>query len=126
MTDIGALPHVLIVEDNEHVTSALRILLESVPWRVSVAHSVATALASAQRDPPAVAMLDLTLPDGDGLLLAEPLRSLGVKRLVVLTGHDDRETRKRCLDSGCTDVLVKPVAIRELLEKSRSWIATLQ
>ena len=118
--------HVLIVEDNEHVTSALRILLESAEWRVSVASSIAEALESARVDPPAVALLDLTLPDGDGLLLAEPLRAAGTKRIVVLTGHDDRDTTRRCTEAGCDDVLIKPVSVRDLLEKSRAWSAELE
>ena len=119
-------PHILIVEDNEHVTTALQILLETVPWRVSVADSIAGALAVTRSDPPSVALLDLTLPDGDGLALAEPLKKSGTKRIVVLTGHDDRETRQRCLEAGCADVLVKPVSVRDLIDRSRTWIAELQ
>ena len=119
-------PHVLIVEDNEHVTSALRILLESAQWRVSVAKSIAEALEAARVDPPAVALLDLTLPDGDGLLLVEPLRAAGTRKIVVLTGHDDRDTTRRCIEAGCDDVLIKPVSIRDLLEKSRAWVAELE
>ena len=119
-------PHLLIVEDNEHVTSALQILLETVPWRVSVAGSVGAALAVSRSDPPVVALLDLSLPDGDGLALVEPLRTSGAKKIVVLTGHDDSETRQRCLDAGCADVLVKPVSVRELMNRSREWLAELQ
>ena len=119
-------PHILIVEDNEHVTTALQILLETVPWRVSIAPSIGAALAVTRNDPPSVALLDLTLPDGDGLTLVEPLRTSGAKRIVVLTGHDDRETRQRCLDAGCTDVLIKPVSVRDLIDRSRTWLDELQ
>jgi DNA-binding response OmpR family regulator len=73
-----------------------------------------------------VALLDLTLPDGDGLALVEPLLASGATRIVVLTGHDDRETRQRCLDAGCADVLVKPVSVRDLIDRSRGWIAELE
>jgi DNA-binding response OmpR family regulator len=119
-------PHILIVEDNEHVTSALQIMLETVPWRVSVAGSVEAALALSRNDPPAVALLDLTLPDGDGLALVEPLQAFGARRIVVLTGHDDLATRQRCLDAGCADVLVKPVSVRDLMDLSRTWLVELQ
>src|SRR5215468_9829327 len=119
-------PHILVVEDNEHVTNALQILLETVPWRVSVADSVASARAGTRDDPPSVALLDLTLPDGDGLALVEPLRTSGAQRIVVLTGHDDRETRQRCLDAGCADVLIKPVSVRDLIDRSRTWLDELQ
>jgi DNA-binding response OmpR family regulator len=116
----------LIVEDNEHVTTALQILLETVPWRVSVADSVGAALAVTKSDPPSVALLDLTLPDGDGLSLVTPLKNSGAKKIVVLTGHDDRDTRQRCLDAGCSDVLVKPVSVRDLIDRSRTWLAELE
>ena len=118
-------PHILIVEDNEHVTNALQILLETVPWRVTVAGSVGAALAVSRSDPPMVALLDLTLPDGDGLMLVEPLRTAGAKKIVVLTGHDDRETRQRCLDAGCAEVLIKPVSVRDLMDRSRGWLSEL-
>ncbi len=118
-------PHILVVEDNEHVTNALQILLETVPWRVSVAGSVGAALAVSRADPPAVALLDLTLPDGDGLALVEPLRVAGTKKIVVLTGHDDRDTKQRCLDAGCADVLIKPVSVRDLMDRSRTWLTEL-
>jgi DNA-binding response OmpR family regulator len=112
---------VLIVEDNELVTSAMRILFESADWHVSVADSIAAALGEAQTNPAHLVLLDLKLPDGDGLLLIEPLRAFGGKTFVAVTGRDDPETRQRCLDAGCADVLVKPVPVRELLAKAAAW-----
>ena len=115
--------HVLIVEDNELVTDALRILIESAGYRVSTAASVAASLGIATTDAPALTLLDLTLPDGEGLVLVEPLRTAGCNIVVALTGHDDAETRARCLASGCTEVLVKPVPARELLNRISHWLA---
>src|SRR5688500_18159395 len=66
-------PHVLIVEDNELVTGALRILFEETGRRVTVAHSVAEAVRAGQSGPPDLLLLDLTLPDGDGLEVARSL-----------------------------------------------------
>ena len=114
--------HVLVVEDNEHVTSALRILLEAADHRVSTAGSIGEALAVAQRDPAALVLLDLTLPDGDGLSLIEPLRASGARAIVALTGHDDPATRTRCLSAGCVDVLLKPVPARELVRRAGEWL----
>ncbi len=125
MSAAQPLQHILVIEDNEHVTGALQILLEMVPWRVSVAGSVEAALAVSRSDPPAVVLLDLTLPDGDGLALVDPLRVAGAKKIVVLTGHDDRDTRQRCLSAGCADVLVKPVSVRDLMDRSRTWLTEL-
>jgi two-component system KDP operon response regulator KdpE len=118
-----AAPHVLLVEDNEHVTSAMRILIESTGARVSVAASVTEALGYAGADAPRLVILDLTLPDGDGLSIIEPLRAAGTPTFVALTGHDDAVTRKRCLDAGCVDVVVKPPRARELVAKAADWLA---
>ena len=115
--------HVLVVEDNEHVTSALRILLEAADHRVSIAGSIAKALAVAQSDSAALVLLDLTLPDGDGLSLLPALRAAGSGAIVALTGHDDSETRQRCLEAGCVDVLVKPVPARELVRRAGEWLS---
>lgn len=120
---MNAPPHVLLVEDNELVTGAMRILLESVGARVSVAESVAAALGFAHSDPPRLVLLDLTLPDGDGLQVIDPLRAAGTKTFVALTGHDDAVTRKRCLDAGCIDVVVKPPRARELVARVADWLA---
>ena len=105
----------LVVEDNEAVVSAMRILLDSAGYRVTSAGSVAEALAV--NDPADLVLLDITLPDGDGLSLIEPLRAAGSHNIVALTGHDDHETRTRCLAAGCVDVLLKPVPARELVAK---------
>lgn len=115
-------PHVLVVEDNEDVVSAMRILLEAAGHRVSTAGSVAEALALVQHDPPGLVLLDLTLPDGDGLSLVAPMHAAGAGVVVALTGHDDSLTRDRCLDAGCVDVLVKPVPARELARRAGEWL----
>ncbi len=115
--------HVLVVEDNEHVASALRILFEAAEYRVSTAGSIAEALAVARSDPTALVLLDLTLPDGDGLSLVPALRTAGTGAIVALTGHDDIETRERCLSAGCVDMLVKPVPARELVRRAGEWLA---
>jgi two-component system, NtrC family, response regulator AtoC len=114
--------HVLVVEDSELVTSALSVLLESAGHRVSIAGSVAEALALSPAEPRSLVLLDLTLPDGDGLALVDPLRALRWNTVVALTGHDDPDTRARCISAGCVDVLVKPVPARELVSKVATWL----
>lgn len=102
----------------------MRILFESAGCRVSIGGSIAEALSVASRDPASLVLLDLTLPDGDGLSLVEPLRVAGCKTVVALTGHDDVDTRKRCLAAGCADVFVKPVPARELVARSAKWLSS--
>jgi len=116
--------HVLIVEDNELVSGALRVLFEQTGRRVSVAGTVADAVSIASADHPDLMLVDLTLPDGDGFAIIEQLR--GADRtpgvVVALTGHDEPELVKRCKGLGCADVLLKPVPTRELLRRADTWL----
>jgi CheY-like chemotaxis protein len=116
--------HVLIVEDNELVTAALRIVFETTGRRVTVAHSVAEAIRIGLADPPDLLLLDLKLPDGDGLEVSRALsqRGLKPKATVALTGRDDPESLERCSAAGVTAVLVKPVPTAELLARTREWL----
>jgi two-component system OmpR family response regulator len=115
---------VLIVEDNALVTSATRILLEDAGFRVSTAARIDEAHAICGSAPPDVILLDLRLPDGDGLSLLKRLRddNAPLPVVVALTGRDEPEIRARCLRAGCVDVLVKPVDVRSLATRIRSWI----
>jgi DNA-binding response OmpR family regulator len=116
-------PHVLLVEDNGLVVDALAVLLDAAGVRVSTAASLGEAVTVGAGDPADLVLLDLTLPDGDGLEAIPALRASGSKRFVALTGHDDPATRDRCLAAGCTDVLLKPVPARELMSKVSAWTA---
>jgi two-component system OmpR family response regulator len=102
----------------------LRILFEETGRRVTVAHSVAEAIAAATSDPPDLVLLDLSLPDGDGLEVARSLKQRGVqaKAVVALTGRDDAASRERCSAAGITEVMVKPVPTRELLRRASEWL----
>ena len=115
----------LIVEDNELVTGALRILFEETGRRVTVAHTRAEGLQACESDPPDLALIDLTLPDGDGLEVARFLTQSSQKprAIVALTGRDDPATAKRCTDAGVTAVMVKPVPVQELLRLAGEWLA---
>ena len=65
---------------------------------------------------PLAMLLDLTLPDGDGLdIVRELLVEENPPTFVALTGHDTREVADRCMAAGCVSVLVKPVTSKELL-----------
>ena len=116
--------HVLIVEDSHDVSTAYKILFEARGYRASTAATVAAAVDVALNDPVDLMLLDLTLPDGNGLQVLEALRE-GCKlprRAVALTGHDEIEIRELCLGAGCAEVLLKPVPPRELLRKAGEWL----
>src|SRR3954464_325525 len=95
--------HILVVEDSELVTSAFRILLEDAGYRVTIADSLKQLHDAAGRDAIDLMLLDLTLPDGNGLDALENLRGAGAapRITVAMTGDDQPETRTRCMAAGC-------------------------
>ena len=118
-------PLVLLVDDSPLVTEALGILLVETGHRVATAGSVREALDAARAEPPDVLLLDLTLPDGDGMDVLAALRAEGraPRATVALTGHDDPATEARCLAAGCRAVLAKPVPALTLLRGLKEWTA---
>ena len=112
-------PHILIVEDSDLVSAALRVLFEEHGFRVTVATCVADAIDIACAATPDLMLLDLGLPDGDGLSVLETLRARGlpIPATRALTGTDDRGTTTRCMACGCREVLLKPVPPRELVRR---------
>jgi DNA-binding response OmpR family regulator len=125
MTAAGTRPLVLIVDDSPHVTGPLRILFEETGRRVSLAASVAEAVEACANERPDLMLLDVSLPDGDGLqVLAQLAGSSSAPTVTVaLTGHDDEQTVLRCRAAGCHDVLLKPVPVRELLRRAGEWLS---
>ena len=108
--------HVLIVEDSEIVTDALRVLFEESGYEVSLAHTLAEARIVTSQGPVDVAIVDLRLPDGDGVALAQEWRA-GGPPAVALTGDAGPETRERAIAAGFRDSFVKPVPIAQLLRR---------
>ena len=121
----GRPPHILVAEDNALVGGAMRLLFEESGFRVTLSDSIASTVAAAAADPVDVLLLDLGLPDGEGLLALSELRALHASPRVTaaLTGRDEPEVAARCIDAGCVAVLVKPVPARELVAKVRGWAA---
>ena len=117
-------PHILLVEDSTLVTDALRILFEETGHRVTVAGTAADAIAAATGATHDVMLLDLGLPDADGLTVLHALtpRGLAPRRTIALTGDADDATVARCRAAGCHEVLLKPVSPGMLLKKVREAI----
>jgi len=116
-------PHILLVEDSSLVSDALRVLFEETGHRVTIAASAAEAVDAAIAETPDVMLLDLGLPDADGLTVLDSLRARGVAipTTIALTGDGDDATVARCIQAGCQEVLLKPVSPRELLRKIGVW-----
>jgi DNA-binding response OmpR family regulator len=126
LTPAAPLPHVLVAEDNDLVSGAMRVLLEETGHRVTTTPSIAATVAAAIADPVDLLLLDLGLADGDGLVVLEQLAERGAlpRVSVALTGRDEAEIVARCQAAGCREVLLKPVPVRELVAKVRGWLGT--
>jgi DNA-binding response OmpR family regulator len=120
---VEARPHILIVDDSSLVSGALRLLFEETGYDVSVASSVHEAVDAGTAREVDVMLLDLTLPDGDGLTALRTLRARNAEPRVTaaLTGRDAADVEARCTAAGCRAVLVKPVPIADLLSRVREW-----
>lgn len=108
---------VLLVEDSTMISGALSMLLEAGGFDVTLARSAAEASAWSGEAGPDVMLLDIGLPDADGLTVIESLDARGRRPLVTyaMTGHADQATHDRCIAAGCEGVLLKPVPIQQLL-----------
>ncbi len=118
-----AAPYILLVEDSALASDAMRVLFEETGHRVTVAATAESAIEAGLAERPDIMLLDLGLPDADGLTVLETLTARGAAplRTVALTGDGADETIRRCRGAGCSDVMLKPVPIAELLRKIREW-----
>lgn len=99
------------------MVEALRVLLEEHGYEVEAADSIASARRAVEQRVPDIVLLDIALPDGDGLELARDWVQTHSAVVLALTGYSDEATRARCLEAGCRAVLVKPVPIADLLSQ---------
>ncbi len=113
--------HILVIEDEQRLGRLLRRALEANRHVVDVASDGETGLALAAGGGYDLIILDLGLPDVDGLEVCRRLRASGVgTRVLVLTARDEVEDRVAGLDAGADDYLGKPFALSELLARVRA------
>jgi DNA-binding response OmpR family regulator len=105
---------VLVVEDVPEFTQIVSSVLRAAGHRVRAASTVADALTSLSSVPPDVVILDLSLPDGDGLDLCRTIRDRSSAYVLVLTGRDDEVDKLLGFRLGADDYMTKPFSPREL------------
>ena len=108
---------VLVVEDEEAIAEPLAEGLRREGFTVTVAGTAAEALAAAEAD---VVLLDLRLPDGDGLDVCRELRARSDVPIIVVTARGEEVDRVVGLELGADDYVVKPFGIRELIARIRA------
>ncbi|MFC3630233.1 ActR/PrrA/RegA family redox response regulator transcription factor [Paracoccus angustae] len=108
-TDPGSDPSLILVDDDETFVTRLARAMERRGFVPRTATSVADALAMIRAAPPAYAVIDLRLEDGNGLDVVEALRDLRADaRIIVLTGYGAIATAVAAVKMGATDYLAKP------------------
>ncbi len=114
---------IVIVEDEEDIAKFLERRLVYEGYEVETVFDGETALKRIYDDPPALVLLDLTLPDIDGLIVTKELRDAKIDvPILMLTARDAIPDRVSGLDSGADDYMTKPYNIDELLAHVRALL----
>jgi two-component system OmpR family response regulator len=120
------MPHILVVEDDDATRGLLAQYLADYNLRVSLAVTAEEAERLLAEEVIDLIVLDLNLPDGDGLALARKLRDGSGIPIVILTGRTDEVDRVLGLELGADDYVTKPFSPRELLARVRAVLRRTQ
>lgn len=122
---VGEISGLLVVEDDPRVADSLARGLREAGFAVAAAGSLAAADAELAKGAPALVVLDLNLPDGDGRNWLRRVRNAGYRMpVVILTARDTLPDRVGGLEDGADDYLTKPFAFAELLARVRARLRT--
>ena len=113
-------PVAVVIEDEPHIRRFVRTALEAEGWQVFEASTAHSGLTEAGTRKPDLLVLDLGLPDGDGLDLIRDVRSWSVVPIIVLSARADEADKIAALDAGADDYLTKPFGVGELLARVRA------
>ncbi|MES2356642.1 MAG: sigma-54 dependent transcriptional regulator [Pseudomonadota bacterium] len=108
------MPHALLVDDDVTTLSLMAELVKGEGFTTTVAASLKEAREQMARQRPDVILLDLQLPDGDGIELFQDLESPTTTEIILITGHASLESSIQALQLGATDYLVKPINPKQL------------
>ena len=106
--------HALVVDDDVDSAATLRMLIAAENCTVAVAHNLRDARRQIALQQPDVVLLDLKLPDGDGMDLLADTQLMANSEVVLCTGHASLETSIEALRLGAADYLVKPINLKQL------------
>jgi two-component system, OmpR family, KDP operon response regulator KdpE len=112
-------PRVLVVDDEPQIRRALRVALRANGYDVTEAENGNEAIDTAAVERPDLVILDLALPDLDGIEVVKRLREWTQVPVIVLSAHGDDQAKVRALDEGADDFVTKPFSVPELLARMR-------
>ncbi|HEY3118755.1 MAG TPA: response regulator [Chloroflexota bacterium] len=111
---------VLVVDDEPQIRRALRIALKADGYEVTEAETGQSGLAQIATRPPDLVILDLGLPDLDGVNFCQQVREWTQLPIIVLTARNDERSKVVALDEGANDYVTKPFSVPELLARMRA------
>ncbi|MCS6993965.1 MAG: response regulator transcription factor [Anaerolineales bacterium] len=111
--------HILVIDDEPQILRALRTILTAKQFRVSTALRGEEGLALAAAEQPDLIILDMSLPDMDGIQVCKELREWTNTPILILSVRDSEKDKVAALDAGADDYLTKPFGIEELLARIR-------
>jgi two-component system KDP operon response regulator KdpE len=111
---------VLVVDDERQILRALRVILREAGFEVATAASVQEALDALAVHPPEAAIVDLILPDGNGVDICRSIREWSEMPIIVLSAVGDEAEKVRALDAGADDYVTKPFGTEELIARLRA------
>jgi two-component system KDP operon response regulator KdpE len=112
-------PLILLIDDESQILRALKTILAANHFRIISAINGEQGLALAAAQAPSVIILDLALPDMDGIQVCEQIREWSTVPIIVLSVRDSEKDKVAALDKGADDYLTKPFGIEELLARIR-------
>jgi two-component system, OmpR family, KDP operon response regulator KdpE len=115
-------PRVLVVDDEPHIVRGLKIILRGAGYAVEAAETKQEALAALAARPPDALVLDLVLPDGQGVEVCQDVRQWSQLPILVLSAVGDEREKVRALDAGADDYVTKPFGTDELLARLRALL----
>ena len=118
MTSIA--PVAVLIEDEPQIRRFVRGALEAEGWQVHEADTLQRGLTETGTRKPDLLVLDLGLPDGDGLQLIRDVRGWSAVPIIVLSARADEADKVAALDAGADDYLTKPFGVGELLARVRA------
>ena len=113
-------PVVVVIEDEPQIRRFVRSALEAEGWQVHEADTAKKGLTEAGTRKPDLLVLDLGLPDGDGLDVIRDVRGWSAVPIIVLSARSDEGDKIAALDAGADDYLTKPFGVGELLARVRA------
>jgi two-component system KDP operon response regulator KdpE len=116
---MSKLIHILVIDDEPQILRALKTILTTKGFRVSTAMQGEQGLAMATALEPDLIILDLSLPDMDGVEVTRRLREWSPIPIIILSVRDSERDKVTALDRGADDYLTKPFGIEELLARIR-------